>query len=41
VLSVLPKDELHRVSDALLNKFYHEKEEAPICETPLQGAQAG
>jgi V/A-type H+-transporting ATPase subunit B len=26
VLSTLPRDELHRVSEALLNKYYHEKE---------------
>ena len=27
VLSLLPRDELHRVSDALLNQHYHEPAE--------------
>jgi len=35
-LSSLPKDELHRVSEALLKKYYHGKEETPVYETPFQ-----
>ncbi len=38
VLSTLPKDELHRVSDALLKQYYHAKEEVLVCAAPLQGA---
>jgi V/A-type H+-transporting ATPase subunit B len=38
VLSTLPKDELHRVSDALLKQYYHEKEEVLVCAAPFQGA---
>jgi hypothetical protein len=34
----LPKDELHRVSDALLKQYYHEKEEVLVSAAPLQGA---
>jgi V/A-type H+-transporting ATPase subunit B len=37
VLSTLPRDELHRVSDFLLNTYYREKEGASTCATPPQG----
>jgi V/A-type H+-transporting ATPase subunit B len=40
VLSVLPKEELHRVSDALLEKYYRESEEVAVHEAPPQGAAA-
>ena len=36
VLSTLPQDELHRVSDVLLNKYYREKEEAPAGTAPVR-----
>ena len=37
VLSTLPKDELHRVSDALLKKYYHEKEETLSAKRRFRG----
>ncbi|OPY00351.1 MAG: V-type sodium ATPase subunit B [Syntrophorhabdus sp. PtaB.Bin006] len=41
VLSTLPRDELHRVSDALLEKYYHESEGTPVHEAPPQGSVSG
>jgi len=34
VLSMLPRDELHRVSDVLLEKHYRQNTEAPAAATP-------
>ena len=34
VLSMLPRDELHRVSDALLQQYYREQVEAPATANP-------
>ena len=33
VLSLLPRDELHRVSDALLKQHYRDKEEVAVALT--------
>lgn len=40
VLSTLPRDELHRVSDALLNTYYREKDGSAETVTLLQGGCA-
>ncbi|MBE3133979.1 MAG: hypothetical protein IMZ55_10935, partial [Acidobacteria bacterium] len=36
VLSMIPRDELHRLNDALLDAHYHEKAAAP--DAPADGA---
>jgi len=39
VLSILPRDELHRVSDALLDRHYRTSPDQPTVVTPVAGDQ--